>query len=640
MNNFPFIIGLKKGMSPPSNLFVDAWSDQNVRLPIGFTAEPGPFSTDRNPPMREIMQDLSPQSSVQEVVTITPSQWGKTQIGLNWLFYIALESPAPTMVVMPDIDLAKIYSEDKLKPAMSEMNELQTLIEDDYDTKPREKILKKNFPGGFWLFTGAMSKMPYRQLSIKYFIIDDYDKFPLSAGREGDPLALIRNRGTTFGENYKMLITSTITDRETSKIEREYKKTNMQILELPCPRCGEYQELEWGGADVGYGIIWEKDGDEHLFDTAKYQCKYCHHLIDEHEKNVMLAAYRWTETRKNKNKKRKGYCVNALASPYGWVSWETLAREFVESKREIEKGNIEPYKAFVTTRLSKSFEELGQQPPWKKLMERADKYQMLEVPHGGLILTAGIDVQDNRLAILVNAWGEGEECWIIFYNEIYGDPSQQDVWDSISDIIDYSYRHASGMTVSVIQSAVDSRHKKQDVYNFVSTRPNQFMAIQGSQFPCRPILGKPSSQEVDRKGRVKNNSIMLWPIGTDTAKDLLYSRLAIEKPGAKMIHFPSDMTETFYRNLTSEKYKTIYKKGVALKSWFLPSGQRNEALDCWIYSYSAFLKLGGKSINWEKVKLSFFGKKTEAQRPVSSNIQQPQAQRAHSSFMQRMRGGI
>ena len=347
------------------------------------------------------------------------TQLGFTELGNNWFGYVADASPGPMMMIFPTSELAKDHSKQKLQPTIQETPRLRDKVKEHRTRDSGNTIQTKEFPGGILFLSGSNSGAFFRSKSIRFLFLDDIDGFEHDIGGEGDPLELAKRRTDTFGSRKKIMEVSTPTTKGISRIDRSFLESDQRFYHVPCPFCGEYQRLLWGGPGADFGLKFERDQHGKAID-AWYECAACHERIDEHFKTDMLEQGRWIPTYPERSK--RGYQLSSLYSPLGWVSWLQIVKEFLEAKKFKER-----LKVWTNTRLGETFEETGEQPDWSLLQARCEPYAVLTVPTGGLLLTAGVDVQDNRLAVVVRAWGRGEESWLIYWGELYGDPAQPQV---------------------------------------------------------------------------------------------------------------------------------------------------------------------------------------------------------------------
>lgn len=594
---------VKSGLRPDPVITVTDWADAHRYLPRKSSAEPGKYSTARTPYLREIMDCLSSTSSVQEICCMKGTQVGFTEAGNNWFGYVADVSPGPMMMVFPTVELAKDHSKQKMAPTIEETPRLRDKIRESKTRDSGNTIQAKEFPGGIVFLTGSNSAAGFRSKSIRYLFLDDVDGYEADVGGEGDPCNLARKRTDTFGSRRKIFEVSTPTIKGVSRIEAAFSESDQRYYYMPCPLCGHMQTLEWGGPDADFGIKFTRDENGNVTEVW-YQCLKCHGRIDEHHKTAMLDQGEWIAT--NPEKRKRGYHLSGLYSPVGWVSWRQIVEEFLEAK-----GNQERLKVWTNTRLGLPFEDSGERPEWATLAARCEPYNILAIPEGGLFLTAGVDVQDNRLAVTIKAWGRGEESWLVYWGELYGDPGQNAVWDQLDRLLERAYSHEAGVDLHITCMAVDTGgHHTQAVYNYCRNRRQRCMAVKGASQPGKPVLGRPSLQDVNYKGKLIKNGVQLWPVGTDVAKGILYNRLNIGRTGnvyscPGLMHFPIGIEDEYFMQLTAEKLITRHdRNGFPKKEW-VKTRERNEGLDCEVYAYAAAVHAGISRMNWDEIEKTF-----------------------------------
>ena len=635
----PYTEGFIRGLTPNPLLTVSEWADKYRMLPSSST-EPGKYRTSRCPYLKDPMDCLSEHSPVRQVTAMKCTQIGWTELGNNWLMYIAHIAPGPCLMVLPTVDLARRHSKTKIAPSLARMEFLKDMVRDPSGRRSADSILHKDFPGGFWIFSGSNSPAGARSSSIKYEFFDDIDGFESDIGGEGDPIVLFRKRTDSFAATAKELCVSTPTEEGLSRIEMEFENSDQSEYYVPCPYCHKKQTLEWGGENLSYGIKWTR-GDT---STAQYLCKFCGRLIPEGKKTWMLENGEWVAKYPDRSNYHRGFHLNSLYSPLGWVSWKMIIDEFLKVKNK-----SETLKSWVNTRLGKVFKLAGTQPDWVAIKTRAEPYHVLTVPQKALFMTAGVDVQENRISVLICAWGRGEECWVIWWGELYGlmdgesEAKFSQVWQELDELLLRGYPHQSGAYLHISCAAIDSGHKTQEVYNYVRHRSARTIAIKGMSTPGRPLIGRPSDQDIDYLGEVIKGGVQLWPIGTDTAKSLVYSRLVLTEPGSGMIHTPIGFDDDFYQQLTAEKNITRYDKqtGQPKRIWVLPSGRRNEVLDCMNYNFGAAIRVGLNHMDWaklekglgEEIKRAHDPTKEEKRVPLAAKPKKVKRRKSHSSFM-------
>ena len=567
------------------------------------SVEPGHYRSSRTPWVEEILRELSPQSPAQEIVVMKPTQSAFTTIANIFLCAVAHRYPGPVMFVQPTDDMVKKHSKKKLAPTVRAIPCLKGIIKPVKSRDAGNTLLLKEFPGGSWTLTGSNSPVSARSDSIRYLVLDDYDGFIQDAGGEGAPGELFKKRTDAFGSKKKIYINSTPTTKSTSHIEREWEESSQGYFNVPCPYCNAYQFLYFGGTDAEYGIKFTRDDDGQITDTW-YVCVNCKQRIDEWRKTDMLLQGKYIH--KYPNRKKRGFKINSQYSPLGWLSWAQIAAEFVKAAASLKLGDSRLMKVWVNTRQAETWEESGEQPEWNKLSSRAEPYKILTVPYGGMLLAGGVDVQDNRLEVLLVAYGRGEEAWIVYKASLYGDPDRPEVWKQLDELLFRTYQHESGANLHIESMGVDTGgHKAQAVYNYCRTRAPVVFALKGASTAGQPIIGRPTKQDIDFNGEKIKNGVSLWSIGTDVAKGTIYNRLKLNDPGVGYIHFPIGLNDEFYKQLTAEKLVTTYnKQGFAVKKW-IKTRERNDDLDCKVYAYAAACKVGLARRDWAIAEQAF-----------------------------------
>ena len=563
-----------EGLRPDLDLTVSEWSDMYRMLSSKASAEPGPWRTDRTPYLREIMDCMSANNTTQKVVFMAGAQLGKTEAINNVVGYMIAQAPGPALFVQPTIEMAKRLSKQRLE---SLINETPCLAERIAPARSRDSgntMFSKEYPGGILLLTGANSATGLRSAPCRWVLLDEVDAFPSDVDGEGDPCALAERRASTFSRR-KIILTSTPTVKDMSRIETEYLASDQRRFFVPCPHCDHKQWLQWKN------LQW-RDGDPK---TTAYVCESCGAHIPEHFKSEMLRKGEWRATATSEDPRTVGFHLSSLYSPLGWKSWEEIVMEFLRSKNDAPL-----LKTFVNTILGETWEEeVGAKLGADGLAERAEFYPASEIPRGASIVTAGVDVQDNRVAVGIYAWGGGEECWLISHGEVYGDPAGSKLWEQVDDLVLRDYPVEGGGTTRVSAIGIDSGgHYTSEVYTYARSRRNDgVFALKGQSVRNKPPIGKPSKVDISYKGKVLKNSAEVYPVGTDTIKATLFGRLKHNEPGAGYIHFHAEAGQEYFKQLTAERQVVRYVKGFAIREWKKKAGDRNEALDCFVYAFAA-----------------------------------------------------
>ena len=565
---------LMDGLRPEQALTVSEWADKHRRLSSKASAEPGPWRTNRTPYLREPMDCLSSTSLVQLVVMMFAAQTGKTEAGANWLGYVIDHAPGPMLLVQPTVEMAKRLSKQRLESLITETPVLAEKIAPSRSRDSGNTMFAKEFPGGMMLLTGANSATGLRSTPCRYIFCDEIDAFPSDVDGEGDPVSLAEKRATTFARR-KILLTSTPTVKDFSRIEAEYERSDQRRFYVPCPCCSVMQWLKWPQ------LKWENNEPA----TAAYECEVCHERFAEIHKPAMLRNGEWRATAPS-NGKTAGFQLSGLYSPLGWLSWADMVDDFLRAK-----ADAPMLKSFVNTRLAETWEEdFASKVSADGLLDRCEHYQAAMVPEGGLALTVGVDVQDNRLAISVWAWGREEEGWLLDHQEIYGDPSRQELWKQLDEVVLREWPHAVGPAMRPDVVAIDSGgHFTAEVYQYARERARQgVVAIKGQSQRGKPPIGKGSKVDVNHQGRTLKRGAVVYLVGGDTVKTTLFGRLKHNEQGAGFLHFHMGTTGEYFEQLTAEKQVLRYNRGgFPTREWVKKPSARNEALDCLVYAYAA-----------------------------------------------------
>ena len=585
-------------MKPKPRITISEWADKYRQLSSESSAEPGQWKTDRAPYQREIMDTIT-DPKIDTIIVMSSAQVGKSEVLLNALGYYIDQDPGPILMVQPTLESARDFSINRIKPMVRDTPQLDKIFDNDFGKKRRADnlIRELTFSGGRLAMVGANSGAGLSSKPIKIVMLDEVDKYEET--KEGDAIELARKRTKTF-HNRKTLMTSTPGIKGMSAIEDWYDMSDQRRYFVPCPKCETFQVLKWAQ------VKWDKsDTGEHLPETARYVCKSCEHEISNNQRIAMVRKGQWRSTGEGK-KGIAGFHLNELYSP--WSSFEVMAFDFIAAKE-----NIVKLRTFINLSLGETWEDQSVQFDENEFLKRREVYcpidtddsvntdpeekEPFEVPAGGLILTAGVDIQHDRIECEITAWGPGEESWSIDYFILPGDPSKLTFFDEFFARLMVPYRHESGINMFVVCTCIDSGDGNftDNVYKFVQGKDVfRMYAIKGSKDVGKPIISRPS----------KNNRlrIPLWTIGTDTAKELIYARLAIEKPGPGYSHFPKieahpeKYDKEYFLQLTAERPVKKKDKNGRMKRVWVKRRPRNEALDNRVYSLAALNILG---INWK-----------------------------------------
>ena len=516
--------------------------------------------------------DAITDPDVERITLMKSARVGYTKIINHTIAYYMKEDPCPIMVVQPTNSDAEDYSKDDIAPMIAGTPALKGLVSGAKKRESDNTILRKKFPGGTLRLIGSESPRGFRRVSVKVMIFDEVDGYDASAGKEGDQIKLGIRR-TEWFEDRKIIMGSTPTAKESSRIERYYDVSNQGRYYVPCPHCDEFQVLKWEN------LKWDKaDNGDHLSGTAHFVCVHCGCLIEESFKQQMIDRGEWRGAKEFHG--HAGFHIWAAYSMAPNASWPQLVTEFLESRK-----SREALKTFTNTVLGETFEEGT--PPLKEgeLMNRTEKYGP-EIPEGAALITAGTDIQKNRIETTIKAWGADGESWNIGHVIHPGDTSKPDAWNSLWELYQKIYIHKSRAKLVISCALIDAGYRTPEVYAFIKKhRGRRIFAVKGASGGNAALIGRPS--------QVGPAKIPQYLINTILFKDHIYGQLQVEDYGPGYIHFPEEYGHDaeYFKQLEAEKVITNYVGGVAVGKKYIKTRARNEAIDCMVYAYAAYLAL-------------------------------------------------
>jgi len=547
-------------LPPPPKLTVSQWADRFRVLSPEASGEPGQWRTDRAPYQRGLMDALS-SPLVTTLVAMCSAQVGKTEMVNNAVGFFIHQDPSPVMVVQPTIQMAEAWSKTRLAPMLRDTPCLRGRVADVKSRDSGNTILDKSFPGGLLVIRGSNAPAGLASQPIRVVLCDEVDRFDESAGTEGDPVDLAFKRTTTFTGRRKHVLISTPGIKGHSRIEKAWGESDQRRYFVPCPHCGEFQHLQW--AQVTF--------DPEHPEGAVYGCRACGCVITDAHKQGMLRAGEWRASRPFSG--TAGFHLNELYSP--WRRFGEIAVDFIKAKHR----GPESLKVWVNTSLGEPWDlREGDVLQAEGLAARArgSNYLCGTVPEAVGLLVASVDVQDDRLELLVLGVGIGEETWVVSHQLFPGNLATAEPWDRLQAVLQQPWaREGAAGTMRIRTTACDiGGHFTKQVYAFCKRT--------GMRGKVHPIKGatQPQARLVRRSGA----KARLWLVDTVAAKDQILSRLRIETPGFGHVHFPQDLDVILFEQLLSER---PVRKGGRRAYEKVTADARNEALDLMVYCMAA-----------------------------------------------------
>ena len=542
------------------------WAEQNRYLARGVSAEAGKWNGDRLPYQREPMEMVT--GDTNEIVLMWGAQLGKTEVLLNTVGYFIDAQPAPQLIVYPTLDTSRRFSTKKLSPMIFETPALADKVKDPRTRDSGNTILSKEYSGGSLVIAGSNSPSSLRQISCRVVIQDEISSYELSAGVEGDPSLLADARAANFHDAV-LLKASTPTIQGACRIEAAYERSDQRKWYVPCHSCGEYQTLQWSN------VKWEENKPE----TAWYECSKCGCRWNDQQRVQAIQKGEWRA--ENPGAKSRGYWLSGLYRIIGRKKqFGSYLHEFVHAFLDAKNRGRHALMVWTNTFLAETWQEAGERLESEEMIKRCEEYPDKHLPEGVLAITAGADVQKDRIECTVFGWGIAEQCWALEHLTIYGDPEKTKIWQELDDFLNKKWRSASGQTMRINCALVDSGYLTRNCYSF--TKPRQARRI----FACKGSTRAGSPLATKRLVKIGRTTVFF--VGTDTAKDAIFSRLRLEEAGPRYIHFPHGygFDEEYFRQLTAEEIRTRMHHGFPVR-YYKKIRERNEALDCAVYAMAA-----------------------------------------------------
>ena len=547
-----------RALTPPPDLSLSEWAEEYFQLSPESSSLPGKFRFDRAHFQRGVFDALS-DPTIKKVVIMASSQILKTQSLLCYIGYIIHLDPGPILMVQPTSKMAQSFSKDRIDTMLRDVPILKGRVKDKRVRDSDNTIFHKSFPAGRLSIATSGSPSDLASRPIRYLLCDEVDRY--APGEEGDPITIARARTTTFF-NAKEVLVSSPTDEGVSRIAAEYQTSDRRVFMVPCNECGTFQQLVWEQ------VKWEEGKP----DTAHYECAHCQAKWSDHQKNFNVRHGHWEAT--NPDSDVAGFHISNIYSSF--KSLYELVSAFLTAKRDPEQ-----LKAFVNTQLAQTWKTQAQTVSDINWLNRLEQYDANTVPNGVGLLTAGVDVQVDRLEAQVLGFGVGDENWSIEYLVIHGNPNSPAPWEQLAQLLDKQYVRQDGLKMRINAMCVDSGYLPQEAYAFARRfQTRNVYAVKGHSggdgkliFPKRFSRGKGG-------GRV-------YVLNADAAKEKIYNLLTIKEHGPGYCHFPTAYDDHFFIGLTAEQYTVKYKRGHPYKVWEKKQGVHNEPLDTFVYALAA-----------------------------------------------------
>lgn len=541
-------------LRPPLRHDLSIWLEAHVRLPEDVSAVPGPI---RLYPFQRGIADAISDPLVSRVTVLKSVRIGYTTLVIGAVANYVANDPAPVLIVVPTEDDCRRLVVNDLEPIFEASPSLKAVLSGDQMENNRNTMLSRRFPGGSLKAVAAKAPRNLRAHNARVLIIDEADAMEMT--REGSPIMLAERRTLSFPDR-KIIIGSTPVFEETSHVSRAYRSSDQRIYEVPCPECGDFHEIKWKD------IRWP-EGEPR---KAAWACPSCGSVIEERHKVAMVENGRWRATAPHVEG-HAGFRLNALISSLANASWGVLAAEFLQAKESPEE-----LQAFTNTVLGEAWTQSGDEIDDGDLYARSEVFSLDKIPDEVLCITAGVDVQRDRLEAALYGWDREGTAYALGHRVIWGQPSDLETWAELDELLRDRFAHPLGGKIGIEAACIDSGDGEtmEAVYAFAFPRMRKkIMAIKGTT-GTRPWI---------EKSRQKIRGGFLWIVGVDGLKAHIFSRLG--NPGA--LRFSRELGQAWFEQLASERLVTRYSRGQPQRRFERIPGRRAEALDCTVYAFAA-----------------------------------------------------
>ena len=615
-------------MKPPEDITVSEWADKYRRLSPEASAQAGPWRTSKTPYLKDIM-DAFTDPLVRSIYVVSASQIGKSEFINNCIGYVIDQDPSSILFIQPTVVDAKEYSKLRINPMIRDCPVLKRKIHNTAKGRgsSANTVLQKAYPGGILTICGSAEAHSLASKPTRYVFGDERDRWAVSAGKEGDPYRLALARQTTF-YNAKSILVSTPTIKDHSPIEDAFYEGTQERWCSRCPHCEEYNDIRWKDIRYEYTEKTVNSKPAYTVQDVYYVCPHCGAISAERE--MKKAPAKWIpDNPEAMEKGARSFWLNSFISP--WLPWKQIVMEFLDAR-----GDPEKLKVVYNTRFGELWEDRGGLQDEDSYLARREEYEA-ELPDGVLVLTAGVDVQDDRLEYEVLGHGLRNETWGIRRGQLMGRPDDQAVWQALDDILLHEYRYANDTRLKVSVTFVDDGgHFTQNVRAECARRVRmKVFDCKGYGGDGRPYTAPPKTVKIMMRGQYVGQCWQ-YQLGVDAGKQMIMDSLKVQTPGPRYCHFPSNEEcgygHAFFVGLLSERlvYKEHNKNPWVWEK--IPGHERNEALDCRNYALAAFKAMAPDMdaiLRRRKApKTAPVQRPTEAPRPA----RQPVEQRMYDMF--------
>lgn len=587
-----------EAMKTPEPLTLDQWAERHFYL--SAESSQGEKRWESYPFQRAILNAMG-DDDIEEVDMRKSARVGYSKMLLASIAYDAHHKRRNQCLWQPTDGDSDEFCKAELEPMLRDVRVMQTVFPAFMAKSKANTLNMKKFLGSILYLKGGTSAGNFRRMTLQSAKLDEFDGFDQKIDKSADPFTLAYKRleGATYP---KIICGTTPRIKGLSHIEkREAAADARMAYHITCPHCQVEHPLVWGGKKVRYGFKWDVHDPE---GTVHHVCPHCFGKISQADylriwdggcwvsacgnyRAEHRPAYRWTDAQGNTLLRPPRHVAFHIWTGYSpQTTWAAIVRQFLQCVAAKAAGDKAPLEGFINETLGETWEEEVEKEDATLLQKRAEDFPLRRVPVGGLQLVAGVDVQNDRWEVTVWAIGRGEEMWAVDYQVIYGNLADEREWEEkLHPYLQSPLTHWHGAPMKIAASGIDTGgHYTHQAYNFCRQHMgDKYYAVKGDSQDGKPIKGRCSSQDVNHRGRIIKNGVKLWLVGTDTAKDLFFGRIKVEKPGPGYVHFSKHLPPEWFKGLASEVRKSVKTSKGTTTRW-VPIVARNEPLDTTVYA--------------------------------------------------------
>lgn len=533
---------------PPPKQDLATWMEANMRLPLGATAMPGKLRL--HPHQRGIADAIS-DPEIERVTVQKSARVGYSTLLVGLIGSHVANEPAAVLCVLPTEADCRSFVVDQIEPVFEATPALRGKLGAGADESGRNTLVHRRYAGGSVSVVAAKAPRNLRARTARILVIDEASA--MESGAEGDPIALAVMRTLTFSDR-KIIMGSTPVFEEGDPVIRAYNESDQRVFESVPPCCETPTEIMWSH------IEWPEGEPE----KAAFRCPHCNALTHEEHKADMVARGAWRITRPDVQG-HAGFRLNALLSTLPNASWGKLAAEFLVAKK-----SPDTLQAFINTVLGQGWKEASEELDESDLMARAEEFGLQSIPEPVRVITAGVDVQRDRVEICFLGFSD-VETFILGHSVVWGDPKESTTWAEVDDALRTTWKHPLGRMIGVDAAAVDAGDGETMDYvqAFCSPRFNRRVVA---------IKGAGGNRQAIEASHSKGSKLFI--VGVDGIKARLLTTLA----RGRSIRFSNTLSAEWFEQLTSERRVLKYSRGQPVRLFERIMGRRAEALDCVVYA--------------------------------------------------------